>query len=58
MANNIDIINYFVENKLEVRLVDDYYVLTFKDLHDDYKIYLCYKNAKNELLFLRLWLYL
>lgn len=50
MANEFNIINYFIENTIDNSLIDDYYVLTFKDLHNDYKIYLCYKNANNELI--------
>lgn len=50
MANEVKILNYTIEHdNIDINIIDCYYALTFKDLHNDYKVYLCYTNIDNEL---------
>ena len=50
MANEITIMNENLEKNLELKIMDDFYVLTFKDFNDDYKMYLCYINQDDDLI--------
>ena len=50
MANEITIMNENLEKNLELKIMDGFYVLTFKDFNDDYKMYLCYINQDDDLI--------
>lgn len=49
MEQEIIIINK-IKHSLELKYLDDYYIITFKDLFENYKMYIVYKNQNWDLI--------
>ena len=50
MASEIEVINDKIEKDIDIMVLDDFYILTFKDFKADYKMYLCYINQSDDLI--------